>query len=72
MYCFFLRIYNLQREDAGRYICMATNAIGTNQDYAHIVVDGESWCLLSFSNLHKIYLIFGLLQPDQHKKEDQF
>ena len=41
-YCLrYSRIYRVQREDAGRYVCIATNAIGTNQDYAHLIVDGK-------------------------------
>ena len=38
--CLPYRIYNVAEEDAGRYICTATNEAGITRDYTFLRVSG--------------------------------
>ena len=39
--CICYRIYNVQEEDAGRYICSAQSQSGSSRDYAVLHVSGK-------------------------------
>lgn len=45
-YCY--RIYNVQEEDAGRYICTAQSSAGSSRDYSVLHVSSKKFAHLMF------------------------